>query len=396
MSFYLTEKVDIEAHNEESRQVWEAFEAGKPVRVPVMVTGSISNYLLNPELNESGWSFKDYFENPEIMMRAQLEYAKWQRFNLLCDHQMGMPESCWNVYVDFQNCYDAAWFGCKLHYIDGQVPDTEMLFDRNPTALYDMPEELPFNNGIMARGLEFYEYMHEHCPKMEFEGKPVMPPASPPGEGTDGPLDLAYKLRGADNLLVDMLVDEKYFHDLMGYVTENLIRRMKSMRSIRWQKFPDSPDKNVWKQPYFYADDAIALLSVDQYEQFVLPYHRRLFEEFSDGSPAGVHLCGDATRLFKSIKDNLNVQMFDTGFPVDHGALRRELGPEVKIYGGPTVMTLKYGNSDQIEAEVRRICESGVMEGGKFVMIAANNMAPKTPVENIKSLYEATRKYGRY
>ena len=47
-------------------------------------------------------------------------------------------------------------------------------------------------------------------------------------------------------------------------------------------------------------------------------------------------------------------------------------------------------------AEVRRICASGVMHGGKFIMIAANNLAPRTPVRRVQALYEATKTFGRY
>ena len=225
----------------------------------------------------------------------------------------------------------------------------------------------------------------------------MIAPGAMPGEGTDGPLDVAYKLRGADNLLLDMMTDERYYHDLMTYVTENLIRRMKYMRERRWEKFPDSPDKGIFKRTgYFFADDAIALLSAEHYKEFVYPYHRRFFDEFSDGSDASIHLCGDATRHFKFLRDNLGIRAFDTGFPVDHGRLRRELGPDVTINGGPTVMLLKDGSCGEIVSDVRRICESGVMDGGRFVMIVANNMAPQTPVENIKVMYEATKLYGRY
>ena len=87
---------------------------------------------------------------------------------------------------------------------------------------------------------------------------------------------------------------------------------------------------------------------------------------------------------------------FDTGFPVNHGALRQELGPDVTIQGGPTVMEIKNGTPESIAAEVKRICHSGVMNGGRFIMIAANNIAPFTPVENIQTFYAATKHYGRY
>ena len=36
------------------------------------------------------------------------------------------------------------------------------------------------------------------------------------------------------------------------------------------------------------------------------------------------------------------------------------------------------------------------MEGKRFIMREANNLAPLTPVENIKTMYEAAKIYGRY
>ncbi len=59
-------------------------------------------------------------------------------------------------------------------------------------------------------------------------------------------------------------------------------------------------------------------------------------------------------------------------------------------------MTIKDGSLAEIEAETRRVCASGVMAGGKFIMIAANNLAPRTPVEHVEAFYEATKRHGRY
>ncbi|MHB9024655.1 MAG: uroporphyrinogen decarboxylase family protein [Armatimonadota bacterium] len=397
MSFMLQQPIDFPAHNVEVDRVWKAFNAGKPYRVPVSVIGSITNYPLNPVLNTRGWSFQQFFEDPEIQIQAQLAHQKWTRFNVYCDQEMGLPENGWSLTVNFQNSYEAGWVGCPLRYFAGQVPDTEEMLHEEKEKLYDLPRLLPVDHGLLGRGLAFYDYMHEACKHLEYEGRPVNPPARMPGEGTDGPLDLAYKLRGAGNLLIDMLTDEDYYHDLMTYITDNVIHRMKRLREMRWARFPDSPDAGVYRSPnYYFADDAIALLSLEHYREFVYPYHKRFFDEFSDGAGASVHLCGDATRHFKFIHEALGVTAFDTGFPVDHGWLRRELGPDVQINGGPTVMVIKDGTPSDIESEVRRICASGVMDGGKFVMIAANNMAPRTPVENIATLYEATKQYGQY
>jgi uroporphyrinogen-III decarboxylase len=397
MSYILDKSIDFSAHNEEVARVWQAYYQGKPYRVPVCVSGSITNYLLNPKVNTQGWSFQNFFENPEVHLNAQLEYQKWQRFHWVCDREMGLPKDGWGVGVDFQNSYDAGWVGCTIKYLHGQVPDTLELFKDYKEKLYSMPAELPEEHGLMSKVFEFQDYLFHTCSKMEYEGLPVKVIPMTCGECTDGPLDLAYKLRGPDNLLMDMITDEKYYHDLMTWITTNLIRRMKKLRQKRWARFPDSPDKDVFQSSNFnFADDAIALISTTHYQEYVYPYHKQIVDAFSDGTRVNIHLCGDATRHFKFQAEHLNIRSFDTGFPVDHGRLRKELGPDIEIKGGPTVMVVKDGAAEDIRLEVQRICQSGVMDGGKFILIAANNLAPRTPVKNIQVLYEAAKEYGCY
>lgn len=397
MAYFLSVCPDFAAHNAEVEAVWKAYHAGQPYRIPVSISGSIRNFLQNPELNDTGYTFQDFFEDPEVQIQCQLRYQRWLRYHLVCDREMGPPRDGWPVGIDFQNSTDASWFGCPLFYQGNHVPDTREILKEEPRRLYDLECPDPLGAGLVGRAVEFYEYMQARCPQLEFEGLPVLPPKAIPGEGCDGPLDAAYKLRGAAQVCMDLAADPDYFHDLLGYVTEYLIRRMKAVRQWRWERQPEAEDRGEFHRPWYgWADDAIVLLSVAQYREHVLPYHRRLVEEFGDGGPTAVHLCGDAQRFFPLLRDELNVQSFDTGFPVDFARLRSELGPEVQISGGPTVMLVRSGPPAAIRAEVERICASGIMEGGKFILIAANNLSPCTPLEHTSALYGAAREFGRY
>jgi len=168
-------------------------------------------------------------------------------------------------------------------------------------------------------------------------------------------------------------------------------------QSINNKEEKNRKDKGKYKMPNWgFADDSIALLSVASYKEFILPYYKRLVEEFSDGGHIKIHFCGDATHLFKFLKEELNVYSFDTGFPVDFGKLRKELGPEVEIYGGPNIMLLKDGPATAIKSEVERICKSGIMEGRRFVLREGNNLAPCTPIEHIEAMYETGKEFGYY
>jgi len=397
MSFHLSHPVDFSAHNAEVERVWKAYEERRPYRVPVRFSASITNLLCNPELNEKGWTFRQFFEDPQVQIDARLAFDNWWVRNVVGDHRMGPPEEGWQTWVDFQNSYEAGWFGCPLKYCEGVVPDTEPILRERKEKLYDLEPPDPLRGGLLGRAMELFERMHELCPRMEFQGLPVLPPCGLPGEITDGVFTVACLLRGTTEFCMDIMEDPGYAHDLMRFVTENTIRRIRAIQQWRWERLPDSPDAGQVNRPNWgFADDGIVVLSVPQYREFVLPYHRQLAAEFSDGTPLGMHLCGDASRFFPVMHEELGVGTFNTGFPMPFAEMRRRLGPDVAIEGGVPVPLLKSGPPDAIREEVKRICGSGVMAGGRFVMVEACNMSPGTPVEHVEAMYEAAKQYGRY
>ena len=109
-----------------------------------------------------------------------------------------------------------------------------------------------------------------------------------------------------------------------------------------------------------------------------------------------MHLCGDATRHFPIIHEELHVNSFDTGFPVDFSWLRKVLGNDVEIYGGPEVGILLNGTSEQVYERTKNTLKSGIMEGGRFVLRDANNLAPNVPEENLSAMYRCCLEHGNY
>jgi len=100
------------------------------------------------------------------------------------------------------------------------------------------------------------------------------------------------------------------------------------------------------------------MLSADQYREFVLPYHKRLADELACGKIASMHLCGDATRHFPLIEEELGcLSFFDTGFRMDLSWLRQTLGEKAFIHGGVHVGILEDGPPERIRKETRGRCE---------------------------------------
>jgi uroporphyrinogen-III decarboxylase len=400
MSYFLREPVDFGRHNAAVRALHGAYAVRRQERVPVVHTWNPRLVLSNPALNPNGYRFTDYFTDAETHVECQLAFQHYVRHHMLGDHEMGVPEGGWALVVDFQNVWDQGWFGCPIRFgDDGFTVDTTEVLRERPMTLYQWPDPDPLwgQGDFMRRAVEMFEQLEAIALSgREYLGRPLLPPTRLPGINTDGPFSVAVKLRGATELMYDMHDDPEYAHSLLAFVTGGILARMRAVKDWLWDRARVPPQGRDYRENLWFADDSIAMLSPAQYREYVLPHHRQIFQMFDRGEGCTIHLCGRASHLFPLLANEFRVRSFDTGFPVDHGALRRALGPDIEIHGGPTVMTVKDGTPAEIADEVRRVCASGIMEGRRFILSAANNLAPGTPAENVRAFYEAAKAFGRY
>jgi uroporphyrinogen-III decarboxylase len=378
----------FEKHNADQKAVWDAFHAGRPTRVPVMIGTNPRIILLNPDLNTNGATFKQYMDDPEMMADIFVLHLHWVRHNYRFDQEMGLPDDGWKLWIDLQNFYEAAWFGAPVHFPDNNCPyASPWLTDDNKNAVFDRGLPDPFNDGWLKRNWELYDAFCEFKNTgREFHGRRIVQ-VDPAAMGTDGPFTIAMELRG-DAACYDIIADPDYTHTLLDFITEATINRMREYRNR--MNLPIQADD------FFYADDSIALISTQHFIEHVMPYHRKIIDAFWNGKGTlSMHLCGDASRHFQTLKNELGVTAFDTGYPIDLHEMRRQLGPDVLFYGGPTPSLLKNGPIAEIERQTRHLL-TGPAKDGKLILREGNNLAPCTPPEHIEAMYETALTYGRY
>ena len=132
-------RFDFAKHNAEQAVLWADFNAERPTaRIPIILGTNTRYFMFNDSANPEGLDFQRYSEDPDVMFDARLQFQRWSRFNLLQDAELGMPEK-WTVCPDFQNYYEAAWFGCSIHYFSGQVPDALPEFSDAPERVERHP-----------------------------------------------------------------------------------------------------------------------------------------------------------------------------------------------------------------------------------------------------------------
>lgn len=378
---------DFRDHNRCAAGLWASFAERRHDRVPVRFNTNPRMLMLDQAYNKCGISYEEYMRDPEVMAQTVLEWQYWRQFMLPGDHEHGLPAE-WLVHVDFENMHEAAWFGCPVHYRDDQVPDTTpILRNDNKHMLFDAGVPDPFAGTWPERWFRFINaWDKKRLHGWTFLGIPAAPWMISPFAATDGIFTVAASLRGATELCTDLLADPEYARQLLEYVYEATAARMRA-----WRERLDVP---VPQENFVTADDAIELLSVEQYREFVLPFHKRLYDEFAKPEGRAIHLCGDVQRLLPVIKKELGVVVYDTGFPLDYARLRRDLGPECTIYGGPPAALFVRDDPQPLVAEAERILNSGVLEGGRFVLQEGNNLPPRTPLENCQALYDTAKRAG--
>ncbi|HPO14949.1 MAG TPA: uroporphyrinogen decarboxylase family protein [Candidatus Hydrogenedentes bacterium] len=378
---------DFTAHNEESHALWRAFQEKTHSRVPMRLNTNPRILMLDPKYNTRGVRYQDYITDPELMAQAVLEHQYFLRFILPGDHEKGLPER-WNLWLDFENLYDAAWFGCPVWYRENQVPDAEpILNDDNKRMLFDRGVPDPFKGEWAERAVQFVDYYRAKCAGgWTYLERPVAPPDNARFEGCDGVFTVAASLRGATELCMDLLTDPGYVHELLDFISTALIARMTA-----WREYLGRP---VRQDAFVMADDSIQLLSLEQYKEFVLPLHRRFYDAFATEKDRWMHLCGNAQRHFPTIYKELGVTAFDTGFPVDFEQFRRALGPDVLIAGGPRVSFFLEEDPTPLVTETKRILESGILEGGRVIMQEGNNLPPLARLPVCEAFYETVKEFG--
>ncbi len=374
--------------NEEKQGVWRAYRDRNPVRVPVLLGANPRVVLLDPQWNPKGITFAEYFTKAEALIEIQLQFMEYQTqvLNQYCDSPVGRPKE-WTFYVDNQNSYDSLYFGAPVEFRDGQVSDTvPILSGSDKERIFEMDIEHPLDNPFIKQCLQRYEDIKSALGSLSYHGMTFK--VNPPILGFDGHLTIATCLRGVE-LYSDIYEDPNYVRRLMDFIHHAVIIRNQALAELFGQKA-------FHGQSGWFADDSIQLISNKTYKELVLPFHRAWYAMWSVEGPHSIHLCGDATRHFPTIHEELHVNSFDTGFPVDHGWLRRTLGDDVELLGGPEVSILLNGTSKQVYERTREILESGIMEGGRFILREANNLPPNVPEENLAAMYRCCLEHGNY
>ncbi|MBQ7086922.1 MAG: uroporphyrinogen decarboxylase family protein, partial [Clostridia bacterium] len=200
-----------------------------------------------------------------------------------------------------------------------------------------------------------------------------------------GPLSIAAMVVGTENLLIGMIKKPQQVHQLMEVIVENNNRLIKRLVEMGVGiGFPDPVSST-------------ALISVEQYRKFSLPYFKRNVDYVKSlGGGCGLHICGTSRKLWEDLRET-GIGAFSLDNVEDLEEAKRVLGGKMGIQGNvPPVDVMKLGTPHDVLRSARECIRKGWDSPNGFTLTSGCQMPAGTPEENMQALMDAARIFGRY
>jgi uroporphyrinogen decarboxylase len=196
--------------------------------------------------------------------------------------------------------------------------------------------------------------------------------------------EMYFRLRGMDNVLVDMAVDQDLACEMFKRCADFSIQ-LAGQACRRYQL------DWLWTGDDVAGQDAL-MMSPAMWREQIKPQLQRVFDVSKSAGLWHAHHCCGALRpiipdLIEMGLDILNpIQCNCTGMdPLD---LKREFGQHIAFMGGlDTVDVLPHGSVSDVRRSTARLLKGMTTDGGGYILAASHTIPPETPDDNIFALF---------
>ncbi len=350
----------------------------------VAVVPAINYRFLLPKI---GVRFRDYYNDPEVMLRAQIMGQKWLMENIKTD-AYAITGAWVGGWTDFQNATEASSMGCKVDFPENDIPivheDGWVRTDQDLRRLENMDTVY---RGLNGKQIEFRRQMMKVAEKypVRFQGGPVFYPGENPAltHTSNGPFTNAAYLMGSTQAFASMVEKPDFMHELLRIITEKTIAWL----DFCWQ------EERLENRDLAWTDDLGAYLSVKTWQNVLLPYNQRIRDRFDWAS---LHMCGHTNHLLELFTNRLKINEYQGfGWKVDLDKIGEIMGGKVVLLGNVNPMLIAEGTPEEIKEATRRVIEKLAPYKGLIIQ-DGNNIPPGSPTENINAMMDAVEAYGVY
>jgi uroporphyrinogen decarboxylase len=212
-----------------------------------------------------------------------------------------------------------------------------------------------------------------------------------------GIFEMAQRLRGMENLLLDMSTDES----LAGSLFDKLLELKLSFWKMALPQLADVVDVIIEVDDY--GTQTSQIISPSMFRNQIKPRLRQLFGCLHSLAPQAkifFHSCGNIRPLLPDFIE-LGIDIIN---PVHTNAkgmeplqLKRDFGKDIVFWGGgiDTQQILPRGTPLEVKDAVHRAIDV-FAPGGGYVFATIHNIQADVPVRNLTAMWEALQEFGEY
>ena len=189
----------------------------------------------------------------------------------------------------------------------------------------------------------------------------------------EGPIAEAADLRGINEIMVDLVDDPAFVHDLFDFVLE---------MELNFARAQIDAGVDI----IGIGDAAASLVGPDLYRSLIYPYEKKMVDGLQEmGCPVRLHICGNTTHLLDDM-GKLGVEMVDIDSLADIDQARKRMGTDVAILGNiDPVQVLLEGTPETVYKELAE-CHRKV--GHKYIVGSGCEVPPFCPPENVRAVVD--------
>jgi len=203
------------------------------------------------------------------------------------------------------------------------------------------------------------------------------------GRADQGPFSLLCLLRGAQEFMMDLILEED---DVILHALEWTTKAHHLFAKAQLEA-----GAHVTSMGDAYASPN--LISPKDYRKFAYPMEKRIVEMIqSEEHPYSIHICGDATSIIKDMGQT-KAKVLEIDWKVDMKLAREEIPTSTVLMGNVNPSQPLYlGTPKQVDENVKEIIQS--TKGVGLIVSSGCAMGANTNPDNMKAMVEATKKYG--
>lgn len=318
-------------------------------RIPCMCPGGMMNMIVTELMDIEHIYWPEAHKDAKLMANLAAGIAK----NNILD----------NVGVPFCMTVEAEAMGAKVHLGDKITEPRVIEYPLNSVVDWRKLNNIDLSKGRVNTTLNALNILKSMNMDTVIVGN------------LTGPVSLASSLVDASNYYKDLRRHPKEAHELMNFITDNLI-------SFGKAQIKSGADIISISDPSGTGE----ILGPKLFNEFALPYINRIVDELNPLCNNGiiVHICGRLKPIYKELS-NLrgNVLSFDSIVSIREV---RESISNKALMGNVSTLTLDKGTKESVKSACEFCVSSGI-----DILAPACGLGTKSKIHNIKTLMEVSK-----